>query len=33
MTVGRTGAQQGAVFEPLLKAMGVDPATLGVSSE
>jgi len=28
MTVGRTGAQQGAVFEPLLRAMGIDPAAL-----
>jgi NAD(P)-dependent dehydrogenase (short-subunit alcohol dehydrogenase family) len=28
MTVGRTGAQQAATFEPLLKAMGIDPAAM-----
>lgn len=28
MTVGRTGADQAAMFAPLLKAMGIDPAAL-----
>ncbi|MGH6949370.1 MAG: glucose 1-dehydrogenase [Vitreimonas sp.] len=28
ITVGRTGAQQAATFEPLLKAMGIDPAAM-----
>jgi NAD(P)-dependent dehydrogenase (short-subunit alcohol dehydrogenase family) len=28
MTVGRTGAQQASLFEPLAKAMGLDPAML-----
>lgn len=28
MTVGRTGAQQTSLFEPLVKAMGLDPAIL-----
>ncbi len=28
ITVGRTGAQQGATFEPLLRAMGIDPAAM-----
>ncbi len=28
MTVGRTGEPQGAVFEPILRAMGIDPAAI-----
>ncbi|MBI3437608.1 MAG: glucose 1-dehydrogenase [Proteobacteria bacterium] len=28
ITVGRTGAQQASLFEPLMKAMGLDPAML-----